>query len=70
MQWVKGFSVATAVACIQPLAQELPYTVGVAVRNICLSACVSIYLSIRLSLYIYHLSICMYVCVYVSTYLV
>ena len=34
MKWVKGFSVASAVAQIQSLAWELPYAVGVAVKKI------------------------------------
>ena len=33
VQWVKRSGVATAVARIQSLARELPYAVGVAVKN-------------------------------------
>ena len=32
-QWVKGSGVATAVARIQSLAQELPYAVSVAIKK-------------------------------------
>ena len=33
VQWVKGSSIATAVAQIQSLAEELPYAVGAATKQ-------------------------------------
>ena len=33
VQWVKGFGVTAAEACIQSLAQELPYAMGVAIKK-------------------------------------
>ena len=35
MQWVKGSGVVIAAAGIQPLARELPYALGVAIKKKC-----------------------------------